>query len=281
MSVAEMQAALARLCADEPFREWFGLAPDAALAKYALDEGEQAALRSVNAKMLGLFAETMLEDRRRRVLRYYPLCEAVHPEPVRRYFDRYCGLRSVRPGATTVESALDFGRYLTECLSAEYAAGPMDGGYAADLCRYEMIFAELGSTPLPSEDPLAPPAPGSVSVAPENPALAPGVRYARFGYDIPALAGEIEQDHVPDSVAPQETFLVVRSVHQSGTTEAFRVGEAVVELLSLCTGTAALADIRKGMASLSGDDDSVLDDALGRLAAAGLILYRPAAGSGG
>jgi glycosyltransferase involved in cell wall biosynthesis len=275
MSVAEMQAALARLCVDEPLRRWFDLAPDAALAKYELDEAERASLRSINRKMLELFAESLRDRRRADVLKFYPLCLAVHEEPVRRYFDRFYDLHAVRPDVSTIDLALAFGRYLADCLAAEYAVGAADGGYAADLCRYEMILAEIGHRPLPSEDPLAPPAPPP---APDNPTISPDVRCARFAYDIPELVRQIEQEHIPRAAAAEETYLVLRPVRRRGTPEAFKVSQATAALLSLCTGLSPMEEVERRMAGFLGGDGTAaaaLADAVDELCSAGLICRRP------
>lgn len=266
MSVAEVQAALARLSVDEPFRRWFDLAPDAALSKYELDEGERAALRSVNRKMLELFAESLRDRRRLNVLRHFRLCRAVQEDRVRRYFDRFYDLRAVGPDVTSVELALAFGHYLAECFGAEHAAGALDGGYLAELCRYEMMFLEIASRPLPSEDPLAAPAPPPPP--PVNPTLCPGVRCVRFGYDMPALVAQIEQDAAHLEVAAEVTHLVVRPVPRAAP-EAFKVSEATATLLSLCTGesTVDAMGLAMGMA---------VQDAIGQLCAAGLVTYRRA-----
>lgn len=105
MSVAEMQAAFARLSVDDAFRHWFELAPEAALSRYGLTDQERESLSSVNHKMLALFAETLKDKRRSKVLSFFPLSMGVGEELVRRYFDRFYDLRPVEPGAGVPELA--------------------------------------------------------------------------------------------------------------------------------------------------------------------------------
>ena len=65
MSVAEMQAYLARLYTSDPFRKLFELDPEATLSDYTLDDKEINALKQIDIQMLNWFAGTLKVKRKR------------------------------------------------------------------------------------------------------------------------------------------------------------------------------------------------------------------------
>ena len=73
MSVAEMQAYLARLYTSDPFRKLFELDPDTTLSDYTLADDEINALKQIDTKMLNTFAGTLKSKRKKRFLGAYPL----------------------------------------------------------------------------------------------------------------------------------------------------------------------------------------------------------------
>lgn len=73
MSVAEMQAYLARLYTSDPFRKLFELDPEATWSDYTLADEEINALKQIDKKMLNMFASTLKGKRKKKVLAAYPL----------------------------------------------------------------------------------------------------------------------------------------------------------------------------------------------------------------
>ncbi|MGP3931784.1 glycosyltransferase [Nonomuraea sp. KM88] len=251
MTMAETQAALARLYVDEAFRGWFAHAPEEALRKYELTEPEKDTLKAIDKKMVDLFAQTLRDKRRGRLVATFPLTSRVcGREVVGRYFERYYDLHPAQPNMLVAEHAMAFGRFLVDCIAVT-ASLP---SYATDLCRYEQAMSEMRLTPLPTDDLLLLDAvpPEGANVAPEaRPVLAPGIRVLRFDYDIPSIADAVERGEAPESARRTPVVLVMRVLPQ-GLPEAFRVNEATAALLDLCTGDRTPAQITALLATRFG-----------------------------
>src|SRR5438552_8847500 len=73
MSMAEMQACLARLYVDGASRRLFALEPETVLGEYRLSAEEARALRDLDRRALERFAISLNSKRRRRFVATYPL----------------------------------------------------------------------------------------------------------------------------------------------------------------------------------------------------------------
>ena len=277
MTVAETQAALARLSADEAYRSWFELAPEAALDKYALTEHERATIKAIDRKLLRMFAASLRTKRRKKIIDVFPLCQKLCRDQTLRYFDRYYDLHPAEPGVPTAAQVASFGRFLGDCLAAD----PSVPAYAAALCRYELAIYELQLTVPPSDD-LRSPSTGHPGQRAGNdpiedsgrPEVLAGTRVILLDHDIPAILQSIND--VPEAV-PQpvrrDTSVVLR-IGQHGSLEAFEVNAPTAALLGLCTGDLSVADIERKLSGQIGQGDAsrqALRQILGQLQRMGLI----------
>lgn len=255
MTVAETQAALARLSADETYRSWFELAPEAALNKYVLTEHERATIKGIDRELLRIFAASVKAKRRKKIVDAFPLCQKVCPDQTSRYFDRYYDLHPAEPGVPTEAQVASFGRFLADCLATD----PSAPAYASALCRFELAAYELQLTVPPSDDlrsssagqpgPQAGDDPVEDSARPE---VLPGVRVILLDQDIPAILQSI--DDAPGAVSPpvQRDTNVVLRIRRNGSPEAFEVNASAAALLGLCTGEFSIADIERKLSGQTG-----------------------------
>src|SRR4029450_12314298 len=102
MSMAEMQACLARLYVDGAFRRLLALEPETGLSEYRLSTAEAQALRDLDAAAVERFARSLESKRRRRFAATYPLLFGLGAPAIERYYDRYCQLYPARPGGSFV-----------------------------------------------------------------------------------------------------------------------------------------------------------------------------------
>jgi hypothetical protein len=251
MSVAETQAALARLYADGAFRAWFEHAPADALAKYDLTDSERAAIESVDRKMLAMFADALRGKWRGRIVPAFPLSAAVCGDKVNDYFDRYYDLHPAQPGMSSTEQIIAFGRFLAETIAVDRSLP----AYAADLCRYERTITQARSISLDDDDLLllaalataeTPAVPDGERLLDEAmPRLAPGVWVLRFGYDIPHIAAVISDTGEPPVLteSDERATHVVLKAGQGMQPSPFKVNAAAATLLSECDGTKSVAEI--------------------------------------
>ena len=271
MTVAETQAALARLSTDETYLSWFELAPETALDKYVLTEQERATIKGIDRKLLRTFAASVKAKRRKKIVGAFPLCQKVCHEQTSRYFDRYYDLHPAEPGVPTEVQVASFGRFLADCLAAD----PSAPAYAAALCRFELAMYELQLTIQPTDDlrslsagQSALPAGDDLVEDSGRPEVLPGVRVILLDHDIPAILPSIGDD--PEAVSPpvQRDTSVVLRIGQHGSPEAFEVNAPTAALLGLCTGDFSIAEIERKLSEQIGPGNAsghALRQVLGQL----------------
>src|SRR5947209_4692942 len=166
MSMAEMQACLARLYVDGASRRLLALEPETVLGDYRLSAEEARALRDLDRQALERFAGSLKSKRRRRFAATYPLLFGLESPAVERYYERYYHLYPARPGGSFVTEQLEFGRFMEESLAADDEAPP----FAGDLAQYERIrFAARRAAANPSrEEPRRPGGAALLPVASED-----------------------------------------------------------------------------------------------------------------
>src|SRR5215211_5317659 len=107
MSAAEMQACLARLYVDEPFRRLFFLDPTV-LDDYWLTADEAAAIRGVERDQLEYYAASLRMKRRGQIEWAYPVLFGLAPREIAAYYSRYYQLHIARPDLSPQEDVLRF-----------------------------------------------------------------------------------------------------------------------------------------------------------------------------
>jgi hypothetical protein len=262
MSVAEMQACLARLYVDGAFRRLFALEPETVLGEYRLSAEEAQALRELDSPALERFARSLKSKRRRRFVATYPLLFGLASPAVERYYDRYYQLYPARRGGSFVTELLEFGRFMEDCLATDDEAPP----FASDLARYERLrFAARRATvghrpeagwgprtvPAGTEGASWRPGPGRPPDRPEPPPVAPddrprladGVAVATFRTSILAIVDALEAGLPPPETGEGPYTFVFRTAPGAADPDAFYVTVATYELLDWCDGERTLAEL--------------------------------------
>jgi hypothetical protein len=276
MSIAEMQACLARLYVDGAFRRLFALEPDTVLGDYRLSEEEAQALRDLDRAALDRFARSLKSKRRRRFVATYPLLVGLASPAVDRCYDRYYQLYPARPGGSFVAELLEFGRFMEEALATDDEA-PL---FASDLARYErLLFAARRVALGRREEGTRPPAPPErAPVAPDDrPRLADGVAVGTFRTNILAIVDALEGGHpLPETGEGPYTF-VFRPGQGASIPDAFYVTAATRELLDGCDGERTLAELAAVERQRGGDERAAaVAGAVQNLVEHGILTTAPA-----
>jgi hypothetical protein len=240
MSMAEMQACLARLYVDRAFRRLFAIEPETALVEYRLSTDEAQALRDLDRAALERFARSLQGKRRRRFVATYPLLFGLELPAVDCYYRRYYQLYPARPGGSFADEVLEFGRFMEECLATDDTAPP----FASDLARYERLHFAASRVAAPGGAETHPAAVGSPPAAPnDRPRLAEGVSVGTFGTGILAIVEALKAG-LPPPETGQGPYTFAFRPGSAGTDPApFYLGEAMAELLAWCDGERSIASI--------------------------------------
>jgi hypothetical protein len=272
MSIAEMQACLARLYVSEPFRNWFYADPDLALASYSLAEEERDALRGLDRSALDLFAASLITKRRKRIERTYPALFALDAAAMRRCYIRFYHLFPARLDHASVQDVVDFGKFVEET----FARGGQVPPYTSDLARYERLYylaAVAGD--IAGEATLdADATPPQVTPA-LRPARRRAVQVADFAYDVGDIEEALRHGQAPGEVPPPDsacTIVFCPSAGPSGV-RMLRINTPTKIVLGLCDGTRSVAEIvvATEMAVGAADLNDAVVDTIGRLLASRVL----------
>jgi hypothetical protein len=289
MSVAEMQACLARLYVDGAFRRLFALEPETVLGEYRLSEGEAQALRDLDRPALERFARSLKSKRRRRFVATYPLLFGLDSPAVDRHYDRYYQLYPARRGGSFVPELLEFGRFMEDCLATDDEAPP----FASDLAQYERLRfaarrATVGHRPEAggAEGASWGPGPGrpharpaTAPVAPDDrPRLADGVAVGTFRTSILAIVDALEAGLPPPEIGEGPYTFVFRPGEGAADPDAFYVTAATCELLDWCDGERTLAELAAVVERQRGGDGraAAVAGAVQTLVEHGILTTTPA-----
>ena len=243
MSVAEMQAYLARLYTSDPFRKLFELDPDATLADYTLDDGEINALKQIDKKMLNMFAHGLKAKRKRKALGAYPLLTKLAGVDIDKYYSRYYNLYPAKPHDAPLVQIKTFGEFMEKSLATDENVPP----YSSDLVRYERLYAMTAYSPTPqdsfalinqtSDQQSRPIGPESVLRVREN------VHASTFRFNIVKIAVEIQQEQEVTHLQEGTYCFIFQQRAKSVVPHIFAISPATRDLLSLCDGSRKVAEI--------------------------------------
>src|SRR5689334_7317748 len=108
-----MQACLARLYVDEPFRKLFYLEPAGTLQEYRLTREESAAIQSLDHRMLDVFESSLKNKRKKRIQRAYPMLFSLDTgSRIDSYYLRYYHLYRARPNQSGYQDVMEFGLFM-------------------------------------------------------------------------------------------------------------------------------------------------------------------------
>jgi hypothetical protein len=283
MGIGEMQACLARLCVNEPFRKLFYVDPTAALDGYGLTREESDALREVDRNMLDLFANSLVGKRGKRVEQAYPLLFAHHGAAMWRCYSRFYQLYPARPSQPRYQDVVDFGMFLEETLP-QVENVP---AYATDLARYERLcylttIAGISSGGL-DEFAHAEAEPARLMTVDAQPLLRPNVQVADFAYDVSDIETTLQRGHVPEETRFATGRCSIAFRPDTKGIRMFRINKPTKTVLGLCDGRRSVGQIvAETEAALGTTDlsDSILDAINRLLLSRVLTLDRVGAGAG-
>lgn len=243
MSVAEMQACLARLYVDDAYRKLFHLAPETPESDYQLTQDELHALQNIDKKMLNLFAHQLKAKRKEKLRSAYPLLFVLPCIDIDRYYNRFYHLYPAKPHEPFLAQALAFGEFMEESLAAETEIPP----YACELARYERFYFSAMYAPLPqdtlstindSENPQT----EQIRID-ARPTSRAGIQQATFTYDIVRIAAALQDQQEPGELQKGNySFIFQQRAGTLGPT-IFAISEPISRLLSLCDGSRTVSDI--------------------------------------
>ena len=241
MSVAEMQACLARLYIDEPFRKLFYLEPDDTIKNYKLTAAEKTAIQGIDQTLLDGFARSLKNKGKRKFLSAYPLIFKLG-KPIHRYYTRYYELYPARPGQRTLEQIESFGEFMTQTLVAAEDVPP----FAHEVARYEQLYYLAKFKPS-SRDSLARinerPKKESPAQLEDYPQLVEGIYTAVFAYDIPHIVDQLREENIQPEAPLKQSHVVFQQVKNSQQPRIFAVTAATHRVLELCTGSHTVAEL--------------------------------------
>jgi hypothetical protein len=243
MSVAEMQACLARLYTEDAYRKLFELAPEASFQGYLLTDEEKQVLLGLDKKLLSYFAASLKMKQQERLRSAYPATFHLLEGPIRRYVNRFFELYPTKPHEDASTRMVDFGTFIEQCLATDDAAPP----YASEVAKYERLHYALAYLPTPHD---------AFALINEQeksstrsfhlesiPQLSPQVQMETFTYHIIAIVDSLrEQRPLPDLQPGQYVFLFQREP-RSLTVNVFFLNPAASQLLMLCNGIHTMSAI--------------------------------------
>ena len=264
MSIAEMNAALGRLYADEHVRRLFAREPDSILNAYRLSGAEAAAIAGIDRERLELFAEGLLRKKLGRMMKTYEVTRALNPERFDQYFRRFYGTRTSYPGQRPGEYTYEFGVYVEQSFNAEIDEFPP---YALDLVRFERELARARATargagddrrgaPAANGDPVGGDTGEDIDPA-ARPVPATGVVVCHFAFDVTALRASLREGGEPPQAPPDEHYIAFHATPEMSAPKTFRLNPRLGLLMRRCDGARTVARIAEGPETDGGGNDHV------------------------
>lgn len=240
-----MQACLARLYVDDSFRRLFYIEPEATVRDYRLTANEREALKNIDREMLDFFVTSLINKRKERMEKAYPILSRIHPDLVSRYYRRYSQVRVANAHEPNYEDVVQFGLFMEESI-ADADEAP---AYASQLARYERLcycanigpsIDEASSVPEPLQQP-------QTARLEDRLALCTGVHIESFSYDVAALKDEIDQSASSQTgiqIEAGEYWILFISASNAGNDgSVLRINYATRALLDLCDGDRTVSQI--------------------------------------
>ncbi|WP_030485671.1 hypothetical protein [Nocardioides aequoreus] len=249
MSLMELQSCLARLYTSEVFRMLYLREPDEALDGYDLSPHEAESLRSLDPKMINVFAATLVAKRARRAHRAYGSSYAWHGPALDRLFHRFLELQGSRPQPTVHHETVAFGHFAEQALS-DLERFP---DAAAELVRFERSSYEAMFT---REPPVQRPGPlGRPLEDDDVVAVAPGVVVEKFRHDVIALDEALRSDGATQDVAALTSWIAFRPGRDDGGQRLLRLNGPTATIVRSCQPACSAGDVVRQVAQELGAED--------------------------
>jgi hypothetical protein len=270
VSIAEVQACLARLYLSDGYRHWFYADPAGALASYRLEPDERDALAGLPRDQLELFASSLVAKRRKGTEVAYPASFTIDDATLRWVFHRYHQLFPLRSDQSRADDAIAFGHFAEASLADEAQAV----AYLGDLVRYERLYytASLDRTV---------PAAAAVTTVPNgraadaHPVRRPYVELAGFAHDVGAIEEAVCRGDPAPPAAQVCRACSILFVPAGDGREArmLRINDATVAIVERCDGrrtvAAVIADTEAAL-GVGGLGDAIVET-ITRLVAADVL----------
>ena len=262
MSLSEMQACLARLYADDLFRDSCKRDWGLAHRYYVLSDTEKEALSGLDKDRLDAFAVSIRQKRLNKIRSGYGL---LYRLPIKRLNDletRFCQLFLPKPQQSYFDDLISFGQFMEDTLGG-YPDRP---AFAPDLARYERAFHQARA--LGQE--------GSVHITPAQdcPLSHPFVITRSFSYDILTLDRRFASSEtaLPDCPRTELHLAFPRCAPQSES-RVLKLNREAKLLLDSCDGRTPVAEIvdRLAIAESELGAESDVRATLKRLSDEGLV----------
>jgi hypothetical protein len=244
VSVAEMEACLARLYTDESFRRLYRHDTDEALGGYLLAPEERQAIEELDNDRLEFFASSLRAKRRKRLERAYPGLFALQEPAVATFYDRYHALYPLRPNGASSDEVLQFGAFIAETMR-------ITDPRTAELVRFEHLLQELRLR-TPAGGPLYP-TPAAPTSLDDRLRLRTGARLECFEYPVSAIEHALATGTGPPT-EPEEEILICAPATGDGEPSVLRVSGPTALLVELCDGARTVRDVITAVERHYGDD---------------------------
>ncbi len=241
LSVAEMQACLARLYVDEPFRKLFFLQPEETVRNYALTSEELKAIKGIEHSILNQFAGSLKTKRKKKFLAAYPLLFKLG-QPIHRYYDRFYDLYPARPEQNTLDEVVQFGDFMCHTLRAAEDA-PL---FAHEVALYEKLYylAKFKPSRRDSFEQInEKPKPSAQFTLDSRPALAEAVYIETFAHDISQITEQLREEKIEPEANLKKSVLVFQQIANSQKPRIFAITPATKKVINLCNGALTISQI--------------------------------------
>lgn len=256
MSMIALQTVIARLCVDAPFRGAFEEDPERALQPLDLTPAEAQKLRALDREALHAYADALMAKRLSLPKKWFPislrgleihLSAAVLLDRLHHYgLTTRRGPREIGGDWVRAESER-FGQYLAQTAERWAPEAP----YLGTVIEFERRKLALLNDPVPEQGPSPGSEAGCVGAfigdptfpARVRPRLGPQAVVCAFPYNLAKLMAWVEGR--PDPGPPQEEPTGVLLFRPPGALSVHirTINPALRDLLALCDGTRALAQI--------------------------------------
>jgi hypothetical protein len=263
MSLGELQACLARLYIDEPFRRLFYIDPLKTLEEYRLTEEEYIAVSSIDRDKLNFFAVSLKNKRKTRIQQAYPFLFALDEREIDHYYARFYQLYTAKPHQSGYQDVIDFGKFIEESLTDSLSLPR----YASDLVRYERLYyCAMRLRRQGGDDETLDSNAGGKPImvsASARPSLRSGVVLAQFDYQVAEIEDALQRGEQPDDLElKSECFIVFKPPTNISDVKLVRLNLASKTVVAFCDASRTVSEIVSGVEAtlgVGGLNDSVVD----------------------
>lgn len=235
MSEDELQACLARIYVDEPFRLLSRLDPRVTIDRYDLSPHERSAILGLDSNAVDFFAASLRNRRRLPAEVAFPAIFKIDRSRAIHLWDRFYDLAGSIPHQSPDDGLLRFGTFLEESV-----ANQQWPPYTSDLVAFEKaLFKAVPAINQPSGDND----PVDRANVDTTYALADNVRLQTFRYDVFKLKADLANGVTPIDPEINPVHIVVIRHSDTRPSVFFKLNEPAMLALKNCNGHYTANDI--------------------------------------